>query len=944
MKRRIFAILLVVVMSLSLLPMSVPVASAANDTDVIRYNVLVLDASPSMSTAAMTQLKKAANRFTSQVLAANGQNYVAVIAYSYNAELICDFSDDSTAISNAIDRVDRINRNGTNTYAGLLKAKEILSSTSLPSGAIKNLVLMTDGMANTSAGTDDGPYTSADCPNTSDYSYRFANQVYNLAQEIKPDTNIYTLGFFQDFKSFYSDTLLSFAIRCLKDIQNSGYFEVTNGDDLEFVFGDIAEDIINPSTGKFSYESAYVGMYGQGSPTFQADFDYKNAYFDNPSNRYNQALATMSLDLALSAFDGSWVSDLLQQIGFDEDNINQYNYDKTPSQDSIAFTFAHKSLSESDVLIAIPVRGGKYGDEWGGNFRVGNQIVHEGFAIAFAQVRDNFNKYLNDNAGLFKGKNLKIWITGYSRGSTVANLLGAYFAQSIENSRYSVSNNDFSIPSYNVYTYCFATPANSKMERITVQTPGLSPGLGIGFSPDAQGLTAQYKAPDLKSITASVSNGTWSASIPSSSSLPADSNPRLFEKAPYDGIFCIISPFDPVPKFPFVEWGFRRFGITLTLPSTGRDLENMFSSLNKLNIPFNRDKFLINKYQAHQGNTNIIQKLLYNIGPHKGRAQETMDIYLNALIDKVMGGLIGSNSGYVKTYQQEAINGALNGGGFDGALAGLMSQLTFGALLTAATPNNNDRIVTLGDGGGSISQVRFNPDDFKNEAKEWNVTPDEAMEITRGRAANNFIALSQGHFPEIYLAYINSLSYDALVKDAIPTPTATGKKIIIHIACPVDVEVYNSGNVLVARIIDDIPLTIGNTDIIATVEENDNNEVVKLLHLPIGDDYDIRILATDDGDVTISVIEYDPNIGDALVFEKENIPVKKDDVLLATVNTISSDFAVEASGDNSPPTPGGQKENPKTGETPDDHMSTVTVCLFLAFGTLLLTRKRKLER
>lgn len=177
----------------------------------------------------------------------DGHNFVAVIAYSYNAELICDFSNDSIALSNAIDRIDGIDRNGTNTYEGLLEASEILSSDEIPPGAIKNLILMTDGMPNQADATDVGPYTMNDCDykenDTLDYTYRYANAVLNMAQEIKKTVNIYSLGFFQDFDSWYPHKDLDFAVNCLKDIQNSGYYEVTNADDFKFTFGNIAVDI-----------------------------------------------------------------------------------------------------------------------------------------------------------------------------------------------------------------------------------------------------------------------------------------------------------------------------------------------------------------------------------------------------------------------------------------------------------------------------------------------------------------------------------------------------------------------------------------------------------------------------------------------------------------------------------------------------------------------------
>lgn len=225
---RVISLLLVVVLTVNIMPLA-NFTKAAETEENCRYSVLVLDSSPSMSNESMEQMKEAAHRFTSQVIAANGQNYVAVIAYSKNAEVMCGFSNNLDALKGAINNIDHIRRDGTNTYAGLLRAKEILSSEKIPATAIKNLILMTDGIPNQDPKTKDGPYTIEDCSyreliNNLDYTYLYANSVYNLSKDLKKEVNIYTLGFFQDFDSFYPHNTLDFAVRCLEDVQSRGYY------------------------------------------------------------------------------------------------------------------------------------------------------------------------------------------------------------------------------------------------------------------------------------------------------------------------------------------------------------------------------------------------------------------------------------------------------------------------------------------------------------------------------------------------------------------------------------------------------------------------------------------------------------------------------------------------------------------------------------------------
>lgn len=411
----------------------------ASPGEVNRYSVLVLDVSPSMSTAAMSQMKEAARRFTAQVLAANGNNYVAVISYSQNSKLICDFSDDATVITNAINRVDSITRNGTNTYAGLLEAQKIFTSGNLPSGAIKNILLMSDGMANMQYSTEDGPYTMEDCDyyESSDYSYRYANSVYHLAQDVKKISTIYTLGLFQDFTSFFPANLRPFAARCLIDIASSQdhYYEVEKAEDLEFVFGEIAEDILK-KVGKFKYAGQLVQSHDA-----EATYYYDDAYFLNDAKNYNAQLATMSLCLELTSWSSydteNWpdksknARELLtgeNGIGFKEFDQND-SWNNAPTRDSIGLVAANKKIVDATnqdkeyTLIALAVRGGGYGQEWASNFTIGADGAHAGFAAA----RDDTLAFLKQYIAKYQiTGDVKLWVVGYSRAGATANMVGGY--------------------------------------------------------------------------------------------------------------------------------------------------------------------------------------------------------------------------------------------------------------------------------------------------------------------------------------------------------------------------------------------------------------------------------------------------------------------------------------------------------------------------------------
>jgi hypothetical protein len=214
-------------------------------SDIKRYSVLVLDVSGSMSGAPITYTKQAAIKFCQQVLEAEGENYVAVVSFNTSATTVCNFSNDLNALTNSINAL--YYTGSTSQHAGLVLADSLLDNVSA-SGAIKNIVLMSDGLPETGADSFNGPYTSSDY-----YGYYYANAAYEKAKELKTRYSIYSLGFFHSLSGSY----LSFGRRFMEDLQNAGYYEVINPDDLDFEFGKIADDILKKS-GVFKYAGQIV--------------------------------------------------------------------------------------------------------------------------------------------------------------------------------------------------------------------------------------------------------------------------------------------------------------------------------------------------------------------------------------------------------------------------------------------------------------------------------------------------------------------------------------------------------------------------------------------------------------------------------------------------------------------------------------------------------------
>jgi hypothetical protein len=124
--------------------------------------------------------------------------------------------------------------------------------------------------------------------------------------------------------------------------------------------------------------------------------------------------------------------------------------------------------------------------------------------------------------------------------------------------------------------------------------------------------------------------------------------------------------------------------------------------------------------------------------------------------------------------------------------------------------------------------------------------------------ALNFSGIAQAHFSEVYLAWLQSFDsyYDDDGAGGVAAGFTSGKYRVIRINCPVDVNVYNDENELVASIVADVPQEISS--IVTAINEEDE----KLVFLPASGAYRIELTATGDGEMTYSLNEYNPRAGE----------------------------------------------------------------------------------
>lgn len=848
--RRIAAVVLTAAVIMGCMPAALFTSYAAGN--IARYSVLILDTSGSMSGNPMEREKEAAKKFCESALRADGKNYIAIISLNSSARTVREFTSDLSELESCIDGLR--SGGGTNTNQSLEVAGRLLSAVNDSSGqVIKNIVLCSDGLPQTGSSVSRGRYTSLDYSN-----YRHANYTYNTASELKENYFIYTLGFFHSLSS----SVLDFARRFMEDLQNAGYYEVINPDDLDFQFGNIANSI----SGSVEFH------YATGSEGDTTGICYYNDdYFSLNPTQYHESLATMSLCLAMSGFGSNYegaggnkyadkdrnVRDLLTRIQFGgaekqgtgglkdgEAIVTNSWYSKKPQSDSIGVAFGNKKIGDYTV-IAVVVRGAGYESEWAGNFTIGDSGQHYGFNYAKEQVLDSLKEYVRGEE--IQGS-VKFWVVGYSRAAATANLVAAELDNGYSINGVTFGNED-------IYAYCFETP---------------------------QGTTTDYQP----------------------------------NSAKYKNIWNVINKSDPVPKVAMSDLGFRRYGQDHILPDrliTGSSYADkkakMLQYYNQMPIiqekgAYEVDNFLKKRIEIKYilpGGNELVQNDLRN---------SYQSIFLDEMVNKLTVERIKSRSNYVREFQNgmRVIFTAMYGTLFPDQpvqrilkameiFADKMTDLkTLGELVRAmllpggrsAEDVINDVLVaSLNEAG--LNDVR--PSELKRFAGnivellgKFAITHPE-LTIT---AASNLGPMAGAHYPELCYAWL--MSEDKNYDPQAQTSSGDGGYRIIRINCPVDVEVYDSGNNLVTAIYNDVA-QVKNDGIVSLINEN----LEKMVYLPNSEAYTVKLTATGDGEMNYGLSEYSTSLG--MVSKNINyfaVKIHTGDVLSASVPACSEVNPLEA--------------------------------------------------
>ncbi|MBR4175330.1 MAG: leucine-rich repeat protein [Lachnospiraceae bacterium] len=243
------------------------------------------------------------------------------------------------------------------------------------------------------------------------------------------------------------------------DIYEWNALEVDRSDDslkyavIHFEEGEVRQLQVKDYSGEFKYvmTSGFEDGSGEGKYDYSLDF----SDFSSSSTEFNQSLVKMSIRMAMAAMakgdgtDHTYITDLFNSLRLKD---ARYSY-TTPYKNSIGYAIGRKTLygyRDDSELVVVAIRGGGYGNEWVGNVNVGNAGDHAGFDIAAQTVEKGLKDYLEeyiDKEGIDRTK-VKIWISGYSRGAAVSNLLAAKLDRGeIED-----------LQKENIFAYCFECP------------------------------------------------------------------------------------------------------------------------------------------------------------------------------------------------------------------------------------------------------------------------------------------------------------------------------------------------------------------------------------------------------------------------------------------------------------------------------------------------------
>lgn len=545
----------------------------------------------------------------------------------------------------------------------------------------------------------------------------------------------------------------------------------------------------NESEGRIDFT-----YHGSDSIDHTASCYYYDNYFYGSSYTYNPSLATMSVCLAMSAFNSDSdnytdknrnVVSLMESIGFENVESDSWYYVQ-PQVNSAGVTVGTKTINDGEktyTLLALAVRGGNYEMEWGGNLEIGSDNQHDGFCTAKQVVLDFVRDYLEEHDGL--QQDLKIWVTGFSRGAATANLTAGFLSADAA-LHGTILDSGYSVSQENIYGYTFETPRGNLEGYCDFDTE---------------------------------------------------------QDISYNNIFNIINAADMVPMVAPASGNFCHFGIDLYLPSQEADPDGYEQKLEAMLEYYcsmegcSLDNYLVDDFSMFtlEDLFSLFDSDEMTLNQISVKADEdysiSQSVFLNDFVLKLWVNYIGGRENYFKYYQDELVN--------------LMVWMN----TTDTSANDLMDCIVLKDGVLQTSDSSM-PDihNLLLMLTEY-LIDDPVYVLTFAKNAQGILNAHSHELCWAWLAFVdpnytgtNDIDPFALFNN--------GSYRVIRINGDSDVSVYKEDNHLAGSIVNNTP---GAEDPVMTaVSEHDE----KLVILPDNQAFEIQIVSAADDKIDIGIDEY----------------------------------------------------------------------------------------
>ena len=240
-------------------------ANGGGGSTINRYTILILDTSSSQNfllpsggiftaNTAVPYVRIAAGRFVQQIQDAPGNNYVALIQYrGPNAQLLSGFTTNEPLLNTLILNLSPLHST-RNAASAFDLAYNLLNNISTPN-AIKNVVIFSTGMTNDGQFNYTGRYNFETVGSrwfmtgSGIHLFAFANVAFEASERVRSLATIHSIGLFQNLDSIPEDgrDIVEFFRLTAHDWATSSnhFHDVSDPNDLYFIFGDIADNIVN---------------------------------------------------------------------------------------------------------------------------------------------------------------------------------------------------------------------------------------------------------------------------------------------------------------------------------------------------------------------------------------------------------------------------------------------------------------------------------------------------------------------------------------------------------------------------------------------------------------------------------------------------------------------------------------------------------------------------